>query len=240
MALTLRLLGGLTTPEIARAFLVSGGDHRAAHRPRQAHARRGARAVRGPRQRRAAGASVLGARGHLPHLQRGLRGDRRRATGCARRCARTRCGSGASSPSWCRASPRSTGCVALMELQASRCGARIGPARRAGAASLDQDRSRWDQLLVQPRARGARRAPRRSAARSARTRCRPRSPPATRARERRARPTGRGSSRSTTRSRQLTGSPVVELNRAVAVSMAFGPAAGLELVDALAHEPALA
>ena len=39
---------------------------------------------------------------------------------------------------------------------------------------------------------------------------------------------------------ELTQSPVVELNRAVAVSMAFGPAAGLELVDALVNEPALA
>jgi RNA polymerase sigma-70 factor, ECF subfamily len=38
---------------------------------------------------------------------------------------------------------------------------------------------------------------------------------------------------------ELTQSPVVELNRAVAVSMAFGPAAGLELVDALVNEPAL-
>jgi len=38
---------------------------------------------------------------------------------------------------------------------------------------------------------------------------------------------------------QLAPSPVVELNRAVAVGMAFGPAAGLELVDALVHEPAL-
>ena len=47
VALTLRLLGGLTTDEIARAFLVPEADHRAAHRARQAHARRGARAVRG-------------------------------------------------------------------------------------------------------------------------------------------------------------------------------------------------
>ena len=42
VALTLRLLGGLTTDEIARAFLVAGADDRAAHRARQAHARRGA------------------------------------------------------------------------------------------------------------------------------------------------------------------------------------------------------
>ena len=49
VALTLRLLGGLTTDEIARAFLVAGADHRAAHRPRQAHAGRGAGALRGAR-----------------------------------------------------------------------------------------------------------------------------------------------------------------------------------------------
>ena len=48
-----------------------------------------------------------------------------------------------------------------------------------------------------------------------------------------------GSPRSTMRSPQVTPSPVVELNRAVAVAMAFGPEAGLELVDALAGEPSL-
>ena len=53
------------------------------------------------------------------------------------------------------------------------------------------------------------------------------------------RPTGRASQRSTTSLPQLAPSPVVELNRAVAVAMAFGPAAGLELVDALASEPSL-
>ena len=81
--------------------------------------------------------------------------------------------------------------------------------------------------------------PRSSAARSARTRCRPRSPPATRE---------RASVEETDWPRivalydglaALTGSPVVELNRAVAVTMAFGPEAGLELVDSLADEPAL-
>ena len=49
VALTLRLLGGLTTDEIARAFLVSGADDRPAHRPRQADARREAGALRGAR-----------------------------------------------------------------------------------------------------------------------------------------------------------------------------------------------
>ncbi len=47
VALTLRLLGGLTTDEIARAFLVPEPTDRAAHRARQAHAGGGARAVRG-------------------------------------------------------------------------------------------------------------------------------------------------------------------------------------------------
>ena len=53
VALTLRLLGGLTTDEIARAFLRAGADHRAAHRARQAHAGREARPVRGAARRRA-------------------------------------------------------------------------------------------------------------------------------------------------------------------------------------------
>ena len=51
VALTLRLVGGLTTDEIARAFLVSGGDRRPADRPRQADPGRGARAVRGSARR---------------------------------------------------------------------------------------------------------------------------------------------------------------------------------------------
>ena len=59
-------------------------------------------------------------------------------------------------------------------------------------------------------------------------------------RARRPTPTGAGSPRSTASSPQLAPSPVVELNRAVAVAMASGPAAGLALVDALAAEPALA
>ena len=53
VALTLRLLGGLTTEEIARAFLVPDGDHRPAHRPRQADARGRAGPVRGAARRRA-------------------------------------------------------------------------------------------------------------------------------------------------------------------------------------------
>ena len=84
VALTLRLLGGLTTEEIARAFLVSGGDGRPAHRPGQADARRKASAVRGPARDRTRRPPVVGARGHLPRLQRRLHGDRRRRLDAAR------------------------------------------------------------------------------------------------------------------------------------------------------------
>ena len=131
------------------------------------------------------------------------------------------------------------GLVALMELHASRLRARVGPSGEP-ILLLDQDRSRWDQLLVH---RGlaalvARRGARSS--RSAPTRCRPRSPAATRGRGRPQRRTGAGIVALYDALVELTQSPVVELNRAVAVSMAFGPAAGLELVDALVNEPALA
>ena len=109
VALTLRLLGGLTTEEIARAYLVPEATVAAAHRAREAHARRRARAVRGARARASSPtrlASVLEV--DLPDLQRGLRRDRRRrvdAAGAARGGAaarphpRRRC---------CRASRRCT------------------------------------------------------------------------------------------------------------------------------------
>ena len=77
-ALTLRLIGGLTTDEIARAFLVQRSDHRPAHRPRQAHARRCRPELRAAARQGAGAASRLGAGGHLPDLQRGLCRHRRR------------------------------------------------------------------------------------------------------------------------------------------------------------------
>ena len=116
-------------------------------------------------------------------------------------------------------------------------------ARRPGGEPillLDQDRSRWDQLLVASRPRRA--GPRRGARR-------PLGPVHAAGRDRRlSRPRARPADE-TDWPRivalydalvELTHSPVVELNRAVAVAMAFGPAAGLELVDALVDEPALA
>jgi predicted RNA polymerase sigma factor len=130
------------------------------------------------------------------------------------------------------------GLVALMELHASRLGARVGPSGEP-VLLLDQDRSRWDHLLVQ---RGLAALGRAEALEQ------PLGPytlqAAIAACHARARTAGE-----TDWVRivalydalaEVTLSPVVELNRAVAVSMAFGPAAGLELVEALVEEPALA
>ncbi len=129
------------------------------------------------------------------------------------------------------------GLVALMELQASRAHARVGPAGEP-ILLLDQDRSRWDQLLVR---RGL------AALARAESLTRPLGPytlqAAIAACHARA-PTGEQTDWKRIVAlydalAQATQSPVVELNRAVAVAMAFGPAAGLELVDALVEDPAL-
>jgi predicted RNA polymerase sigma factor len=129
------------------------------------------------------------------------------------------------------------GLVALMELHASRTQARRGPGGEP-VLLLDQDRSRWDQLLIH---RGL------AALGRAESLARPLGPytiqAAIAACHARARTAGEtdwpGIVALYDALVELTQSPVVELNRAVAVSMAFGPAAGLELVDALADEPAL-
>ncbi len=129
------------------------------------------------------------------------------------------------------------GLVALMEIQASRTRARLGTSGEP-ILLLDQDRSRWDQLLVR---RGF------AALERAESLSRPLGPytlqAAIAACHARAR-TADGTDWKRIVALydalvELTQSPVVELNRAVAVAMAFGPANGLELVDALAKEPAL-
>ena len=134
-----------------------------------------------PRGAELRGAARVGARGHLPRSS--TRATRRppATTGCGPRCARTRCASAASSPSWRRDEPEVHGLVALMEIQASRSAARVGPDGEP-ILLLDQNRARWDQLLIRRglAALDARRGARRR--RAGRTRCRPRSPPATRAR----------------------------------------------------------
>jgi RNA polymerase sigma factor (sigma-70 family) len=134
--------------------------------------------------------------------------------------------------------PEVHGLVALMEIQASRLRARLGPSGEP-ILLLDQNRARWDQLLIRRGLAALERAERLGGARgpyalqAAIAACHARAHTA----------------EETDWPRIVTlydallpcaPSPVVELNRAVAVAMAFGPAAGLALVDALIAEPSLA
>jgi predicted RNA polymerase sigma factor len=133
--------------------------------------------------------------------------------------------------------PEVHGLVALMEIQASRSRARVGPAGEI-VLLLDQDRARWDPLLIGRGLAALERAEQLGGAlgpyglQAAIAACHARAQ----------------SAADTDWARiaalydalaELVPSPVVELNRAVAVGMAFGPAAGLELVDALTAEPSL-
>ncbi|MFD0972885.1 RNA polymerase sigma factor [Plantactinospora endophytica] len=134
--------------------------------------------------------------------------------------------------------PEVHGLVALMEIQESRSAARTGP-DGTPIRLLDQDRSRWNQLFVRrglaalDRAWSTDRPPGPYAVQAAIAAChvRARTPEQT---------DWVGMAALYERLAALTGSPVVELNRAVALGMAYGPAAGLALVDALRDEPALA
>jgi predicted RNA polymerase sigma factor len=130
------------------------------------------------------------------------------------------------------------GLVAMMEIQASRTAARTDDQGRA-VLLMDQDRSRWDPLLIRrglaalarAEALGGARGP--YALQAALAACH--------ARARQAEQTDWAQIVALYDAlAQVAKSPIVELNRAVAVGMAFGPAAGLELIDALAADPALA
>ncbi len=133
--------------------------------------------------------------------------------------------------------PEVHGLVALMEIQASRSRARVGPSGEI-VLLLDQDRGQWDQLLIRRGLTSLARAeefggalgPYALQAAIAACHARARTAPETDW----ARNVGHHDALA-----ELTPSAVVELNRAVAVGMAFGPAAGLELVDAVASEPLL-
>jgi RNA polymerase sigma-70 factor, ECF subfamily len=236
VALTLRLLGGLTTEEIARAFLV----------PEPTVAQRIVRAKRTladarvpfevPRRKELAArlSSVL----EVIYL---IFNEGYSATA----------GDDWVRPALCEDALRLGrilaelvpgeaevhGLVALMEIQASRLRARVGPSGEP-VLLLDQDRARWDQVLVRrglaalerADALGGSRGPFALQAAIAACHARARTPGQTDWKRIAALYDELG---------EITPSPVVELNRAVAVAMAFGPAAGLELVEALASEPAL-
>ncbi len=236
VALTLRLLGGLTTEEIARAFLVA----EATVAQRIVRAKRTLAEARvpfevprgdelGPRL-----ASVLeviylifnegySATAGDDWMRPALRDEALRLGRILAELAPKE--------------PEVHGLVALMEIQASRARARVD-ASGAPILLLDQDRGRWDQLLIRRGLAALERADALGGAygpyalQAAIAACHARAPSA--AQTDWARIVALYDALA-----QLAPSPVVELNRAVALAMAFGPAAGLELVDALTAEPAL-
>src|SRR5687768_17313304 len=133
--------------------------------------------------------------------------------------------------------PEVFGLLALMEIQASRAAARVGP-KGEPILLLDQDRRRWNQLLIQRGLSALARA----------ERLRPQRGPYTlqaaiaacHARARQAELTDWPRIASLyDELAAIQPSPVVELNRAVAHGMAFGPAVGLSIVDRVQHEPTL-
>src|SRR5215468_5656553 len=237
VALTLRLLGGLTTDEIARAFLVP--EPTIAQRIVRAKRTLAEKQVRFevPRasEREARLSSVL----EVIYLifnegYAATAGDDWMRPQLCEEALRL----GRILAELAATEPEIHGLVALMELQASRFGARTG-ASGEPVLLLDQDRARWDQLLIRRGLKALERAETLSgvpgpyvlqasiAACHARAR----------------------TSEETDWVRiaalyavlaQLMPSPVVELNRAVALAMAFGAQAGLELVDTLMTEPLLA
>jgi len=236
VALTLRLLGGLTTDEIARAFLV----------PESTIAQRIVRAKRTlsdahvpfevPRgeEFKARLSSVLqviylvfnegySATAGDDWLRPALCAD-------AMRLGRVLVG-------LVPDEPEAHGLVALMEIQASRLRARVG-ASGEPVLLLDQDRSRWDRLLINRGLAALERAERLGGAlapyalQAAIAACHARARTAEETDWRRIASLYRALA-------EVAPSPIVELNRAVAVAMAFGAAAGLDLVDALTSEPAL-
>jgi len=133
--------------------------------------------------------------------------------------------------------PEVHGLVALMEIQASRSRARVGPSGEM-ILLLDQDRGRWDQLLIRRGLAALERAEQLGGALGPYTLQAAIAACHARARTAAATDWARIVALYDALA-ELTPSAVVELNRAVAVGMAFGPAAGLELVDALISEPSL-
>ena len=236
VALTLRLLGGLSTAEIARAFVL----------PEPTIAQRIVRAKRAlaaagvpfetPRsqQRQARLAPVL----EVIYLifnegYSATAGDDWMRPALCHEAVRL----GRLLAQLTPDEPEVHGLVALMEIQSSRIQARTGPSGEP-VLLLDQDRARWDQLLIhrgldalaRAEALGGMRG--RYVLQAAIAACHARA--------------FRAEDTDWTRIIELYSvlaevmpSPIVELNRAVAVSMAFGPQAGLDLVDQLAAEPAL-
>jgi RNA polymerase sigma factor (sigma-70 family) len=236
VALTLRLLGGLTTAEIARAFLV--GEPTVAQRL--------TRAKRTLREARADFEVPVGSalRARLPDVLEVVylifnegyaasSGERWVRTELCEEALRL----GRILTALAPGEPEAHGLIALLEIQASRLGARLGPDGEP-ILLLDQDRSRWDPLLIVRGVAALKRAEELPAPLG---------------------PYGLQAAIAACHARALEAedtdwvriaalyealaaiapSPVVELNRAVAVGMAFGPEIGLALLERIATDPAL-
>jgi RNA polymerase sigma factor (sigma-70 family) len=236
IALTLRLLGGLTTQEIARAFL--------APEPTIAQ-----RIVRAKRTLSEANVPFEVPRGEelaerLPSVLEVLylvfnegysatTGDVWVRPGLCEDALRL----GRILAELTPQEPEVHGLISLMEIQASRLGARVGPTGEP-ILLLDQNRARWDHILIRRGLAALERAESLSPARSSYTlqaaiaACHARAKVAEETDWKRIAALYDELVR-------LTPSPIIELNRAVALSMAFGPAVGLELLDQLAAEPSL-
>src|SRR5881409_4530894 len=236
VALTLRLLGGLTTDEIARAFLVP----KATIAQRIVRAKRTLAAARVPFDvpRGADLAARLSSVLEVIYLvfnegYAATAGDDWMRPALCEDALRL----GRILAELVPQEPEVHGLVALMSLQASRASARVGPSGEP-ILLLDQDRSRWDHLLIRRGLAALERAvapgggygPYALQAAIAACHARAATPEETDWTRIVALYDGLA---------QLLPSPVVNLNRAVALAMAFGPAAGLRFVDALVAEPAL-
>ncbi|OLD16804.1 MAG: RNA polymerase subunit sigma-24, partial [Acidobacteria bacterium 13_1_40CM_3_65_5] len=236
VALTLRLLGGLTTDEIARAFLVS----------EPTIAQRIVRAKRTLADNRVPfevprGAELTARLSSVLEVIYLIFNEGYSATA----------GDDWMRPALCEDAlrlgrilaelapqePEVHGLVALLEIQASRSHARVGPSGEP-ILLLDQSRALWDHLLIRRGLIALERADKLG---------RPRGPYALQAAIAACHARARAPEetdwlrivRLYAELAALVPSPVVELNRAVAVAMAFGPQAGLDLVDALTLEPSL-
>jgi len=235
-ALTLRLLGGLTTVEIARAFLVP----EATVAQRIVRAKRTLAEARVPYEvpRAADLTARLSSVLEVIYLvfnegYSATAGDDWVRPALCEDALRL----GRILAELMPKEPEVHGLVALMELQASRLGARVG---RTGEPILllDQDRGRWDHLLIGRGLAGLSRAEALGgslgpyALQAAIAACHALAHTAEETDWTRITALYDALA-------QLAPSPVVELNRAVAYGMAFGPAAGLEIVDGLVSEPAL-
>jgi RNA polymerase sigma factor (sigma-70 family) len=236
VALTLRLLGGLTTEEIARAFLV----------PEPTIAQRIVRAKRTLTDKQVPFEVPRG-----PELAPRLSSVLEVIYLIFNEGYTATAGDDWMRPALCEESlrlgrilaelvpqePEGHGLVSLMEIQASRLRARVGPSGEP-IVLRDQNRALWDQLLIRRGLASLERleklggAPGPYALQAAIAACHARAltPEAT---------DWIQISRLYAELAQLAPSPVVELNRAVAVAMAFGAQAGLDLVDTLSSEPSL-